>query len=102
MAERKIIWSSRAKINLSEILEFYYKRNGTKTYSKKLNSDFRKSINRLKKHPDIGVRTDTHDIRNLIEGDFCVFYEIKPETIEILTIWGNRQNPENLVIKFKL
>ncbi len=81
MVERKIIWSARAKANLSEILDFYYLRNGTKTYSKKLNFAIRKSINRLKKHPDIVVPTDFHDIRNLIEGDFCIFYELTAHTI---------------------
>ena len=31
MAKQKIIWSPRAKLDLFEILDFYFKRNGTKT-----------------------------------------------------------------------
>ena len=99
MAERKIIWSSRAKIDLFEILDYYYKRNGTKTYSRKLNSVIRKSIKLLKKYPFIGFRTDIQFVRTLITGHFCIFYEVSNEAIEIITIWDSRQNPENLILE---
>jgi toxin YoeB len=99
MAKRKIIWSPKAKLDLFEILDFYYQRNGTKTYSKKLNSNFRKTIRLLANYSDIGVQADVQNIRNVIEGDYSIFYEIKPTTIEIVTIWDNRQNPDDLPIK---
>ncbi|MCK4921243.1 MAG: type II toxin-antitoxin system RelE/ParE family toxin [Bacteroidales bacterium] len=99
MVIRKIIWSPRAKLDLTDILDYYYKRNRTKTFSKKLNLEFRKSIKLLEKHSDLGVNTDVQDIRNLIEGDYSIFYEIKSDTIEITTIWDNRQNPDSLDIK---
>ena len=99
MVKRKIIWSPRAKLDLFEILDFYYKRNGTKTYSNKLNSKIRTSVRLLEKHYDIGVQSDVHNIRNLIEGDYSIFYEIKAGTIEIITIWDNRRNPEYLLKK---
>jgi len=99
MAARKIIWSSRAKIDLFKILDFYYKRNGTKTYSRKLNSKIRLSVRKLMKHSDIGVNADIQNVRNLIEAEYNIFYEIKKEAVEILTVWDSRQNPENLYIK---
>jgi plasmid stabilization system protein ParE len=99
MVERKIIWSSRAKLDLFDILDFYYQRNGTKTYSKKLNSIFRRSVRLMAKHPDLGIQTDVPYVRNLIQGDYNIFYEIKEETIEIITIWDSRQNPEKLDVK---
>ena len=99
MAKRKIVWSARAKLELFEILEFYFKRNGTKTYSRKLNFTFRKSLRLLKKNPDIGFKTDIQNVRNLIEGDYSIFYEIKSDLIEIITIWDNRQNPDELILK---
>ena len=82
-----------------KILTFYYKRNGTKTYIRKLNSAIRLSIRKLKKHSEIGVQTDVQNIRNLIEADYNIFYEIVQEYIEIITIWDSRQNPDNLYIK---
>ncbi len=99
MGRRKIIWSPRAKLDLLDILNFYYKRNGTKTYSRKLKSKVQKSIKLLENHSDIGVRTDIQHIRNLITANYCIFYQIKSDSIEILTIWDNRQNPDNLNIK---
>lgn len=99
MAGRKIIWSPRSKSDLFMILDFYYKRNGTKTYSKKLNSTIRISVKKLMKLSDIGVQTDIQNVRNLIESDYNIFYEIKVESIVIITIWHSRQNPENLKIK---
>jgi plasmid stabilization system protein ParE len=99
MAKRRIIWSLRANLDLYQILEFYYKRNGTKTYSGKLNTTIRNSIRLLEKHPEIGIHTDVKSIRNLIVMDFGIFYEIKSATIEIITIWDSRQNPEKLDLK---
>ena len=98
MVKRKVIWSSRAKVDLFEILDFFYQRNGTKSYSKKLNSTFRKSVKLLAKHSDIGVPTDIQNVRNLLEGDYSIFYKIESDIIEILTIWDNRQNPDHSCI----
>ena len=96
MVKRKINWSHRAKLDLLEILDFYYKRNGTKTFSKKLNTKIRASIRLLEKHNDLGVQSDIQNIKNLIEGDYSIFYEIDATAIEIIAIWDNRQNPENI------
>ena len=97
MAERKVIWSSRAKDDSYEILVCFLNRNGTKTYSKKLNSTFRKSVRLLARHSDIGIPTDIQNVRSLIEGDYQILYQIESNnTIEILTIWDNRQNPVDL------
>ena len=99
MVKRKVVLSPRAKLDLSEILEFYYQRNGSKIYSKKLNSALHKTISLLEKHSNIGVYTDIGNVRNLIEADYRIFYEIKSDTIEIITIWDNRQNPNELYFK---
>ena len=99
MVKRKIIWSLRAKEDLFEILDFYYKRNGTKTFSIKLHSDFRKNIKILEKHPEIGIKTDIENVRNLIDGNFSVFYEILDISIDILSILDNRQDLENVHLK---
>jgi toxin YoeB len=98
MVKRKIIWSSKAKADLSNILDFFYIRNGSKTYSKKLNSKLRKAINLLGKHPLIGIQSDVEDIRTLVEGDYAVFYQLDGETIRIITILDTRQDPDNLTV----
>jgi len=99
MVKRKIIWSPRAKFDLLTILDFYYRRNSTKTYSKKLSASLRKSIRLLEKHSEIGVRTDVNNVRNLIKGNYNIFYEIKSDDVEIITIWDGRQDTDKLNIK---
>ncbi len=99
MAKRKIIWSPKAKIDLLFILEFFHKRNGSKTYSKKLNAKIRRSVRLLSKHPNLELQTDVDNVRNLIEGDYAIFYQLDNEIIRITTIWDCRQNPDNLTIK---
>ena len=96
MVKRKIEWSSQAKTDLSKILEFFYIRNGSKTYSKKLNLKIRKAIRILSKHPFLGIQSDVENVRALVEGDYAIFYQVDKETIRITTIWDCRQNPDNL------
>lgn len=96
MAKRKIKWSHKASLDLLEILDYYYKRNGTKTFSKKLNNKLRGTIRLLEKQNDLGIQSDIQNVKNLIDGDYNIFYEITANTIDIITIWDNRQNPENL------
>lgn len=75
MAKRKIIWSHKAKIKLTQILEFYIERNKSKTYSVKLYNQFQKNIKLLVKQPHIGVKTNLKDIRSLIIGEFMILYD---------------------------
>lgn len=99
MAKRKIIYSKRAQIKLFQILEYFRERNGNSTYSKKLYQKISKEINLLSKHPELGKHTELQNIRSLVIKEYVIFYEVKPESIIIYTIWDNRQNPEELLIK---
>jgi toxin YoeB len=96
MAKRKIVWSAKAKIDLLQILEYFYIRNGSKTYSVKLNSKIRRAIRLLSNHPFLGLQSDVENVRALIEGDYAIFYQVDKETIRITTIWDCRQNPDDL------
>jgi plasmid stabilization system protein ParE len=101
MVKRKIIWSPRAKSALIGILDYYFKRNGSKTYSNKLNASLRSAIRLLENHPELGVKSDIRNVRVLIHGDYAIFYEISEESIVLITIWDSRQNPQKLDIKGK-
>ena len=96
MAKRKIAWSAKAKIDLLQILEYFYLRNGSKTYSLKLNSKIRRAVRLLSNHPFLGLQSDVENVRVLVEGDYVIFYQVDKETISITTIWDCRQNPDNL------
>jgi toxin YoeB len=99
MAKRKIVWSNRAKIRLFAILDFYILRNNSKTYSIKLQKLISKEVNLLLKQPDLGLKTSEDTTRGLIIENYIVYYEITDDKIIIHTIWDNRQNPDNKIIK---
>lgn len=99
MAKRKIIWSHRAQIKLYQILEFYTKRNKSKTYSQKLYRQFNKELKLLLKQPDLGIATEIDKVRGLRVGDFIIFYEDFQDKIIVHTVWDSRQNPKLLKIK---
>lgn len=99
MAVYKIIWSHKAKIKLTQILDFYIERNRSKEYSAKLYTQIQKSVRLLINQPKLGISTDLKNVRSLIIGDFIVFYEITNDQIIIHTLWDCRQNPDDLIIK---
>jgi plasmid stabilization system protein ParE len=99
VAQRKIIWSHRAKIRLVEIMEFYAERNKSKVYSEKLYRKFNKELQLLLQHPDLGIKTEIASVRGFSIGDYIVFYEETTEMIVVHTVWDSRQNPDSLKIK---
>lgn len=93
---KRIIWTSKADQIYSDILKFYVQRNGSKTYSKKLNNEVRKLLLLLANHPFLGKKTGLTNIRVLIKGNYKIFYRIYTEELVILLFWDSRQNPEKL------
>ena len=96
MVKRKIIWTLKAKNQLFSILEYFAKRNKSKTYSLKLHKKIKSEILITLKQPNIEKQTDVLNIRGLIIENYIVFYELLDTNIIILNIWDCRQNPENL------
>lgn len=96
---RRIIWSNKADLIFSEILEFYFKRNGTKTYSRKVSSEIKQILNLLIKHPLLGKKTEFKNIRFIIKGNFKIFYKTESDKIIILMVWDTRQYPKSLGLK---
>lgn len=96
---KRVIWSPRAQEERKEILDYWFKRNKSKTYSRKLNRLFKEAINLIIDYPEIGKRTDLENIRAKIIRDYIMFYEINDDELFILSIWDTRQNPENLELK---
>lgn len=94
MAKRSIEWSSSAKIELFEVLDFYYKRNGNRNYSIRINQEIQATVNQLKKHPALGMKTNEENTRVIFEGHFSIFYEPSLKKITIHSIWDNQRDPE--------
>jgi plasmid stabilization system protein ParE len=93
---RRIVWTSLADKIFTSILEFYIIRNGSKTYSRKLNNEIHTTIRLLKKSPFLGTHTDLENIRVLIYKNYKVFYQVEIEEIIVHLVWDTRQNPQRL------
>ncbi len=98
MAKLKIEWSPEAKHDLFDILGFYIHRNGSSTYSKKLNSKIQKSVLRISKHPQLGMKTNRPSVRSLITDEYQIVYEIFDQLVLIVMIWDCRRNPEEKLV----
>ncbi len=96
MAKRKIVWSPNSKIDLLKILEYFYIRNGSKTYSVHLNSEIHKTVKLLSNHAFLGLQSDIEIVRSIVEGNYAILYQVDSETITINAIWDCRQNPDKL------
>jgi toxin YoeB len=99
VAKRKIIWSTRSKVKLYAILEFYIERNKSKSYSIKLYKLISREVKLLQKYPELGLKTTDDSIRGLIIENYILYYEITEGSIIIHTIWDNRQDPASKIFK---
>lgn len=98
MVRFKVEWSIEARLDLLDILEFYYQRNGNVNYSRKLNSKIHKSIKLVTKNPLLGLQTDIESVRAIVTGDYEIIYEIIDNTLLIVMVWDCRRNPADKII----
>lgn len=96
MAEKKIIWSVRAKHELNRTLVFYNDRNGTPEYSIQILDKVEALTKTLSKSHFIGRLTSDKVTRVIPFKVFLLFYEIKSKQIEIMAFWDNRQDQEDI------
>jgi len=95
---RRIIWTKRANIVFIAILEYFFKRNGTKSYSRKLNSEIKQTLNHIRKYPFLGKKTNIENVHIFISGNYQIYYKLKSDIIIVLLIWDSRQDPNKLKI----
>lgn len=102
MAQFKIEWSQKAKLDLKNILDFYISRNKSYTYSKKLNSEIHQKINYLLENPLLGINSDFESVKILIIGNYQIVYEIMEHLIVIVMVWDSRRNPDDFLIQARI
>ena len=96
---KRISWSNNAKYERRETLEYWFKRNGNKFFSRKLAKEFRVTARQIHEHNYLGHPTDFENVRVIVCEVYFIFYEIKKDLIEIFKIWDGRRNPEELELK---
>jgi len=99
MAKKEIVWSSLAKLQLENVLEYYFIRNESPTYSLKLLDEVEDLLETLSNSELIGRLTSNKITRVVSMKVYLVFYEINGNQIEIVSFWDNRQDIENRKVK---
>jgi plasmid stabilization system protein ParE len=102
MAQRKIIWSRIAYLQRKNILIYWSERNQSNVFSKKLLKQTQEATRQLAKFPYLGKSTDIKDVRVYVLGDYSLFYRVFDLSIDVVTFWDNRQDPEILKILLSL
>ncbi len=92
MAKKRIVWSPRAKHELTGVLDYFNKRNGDTIYSLKLLNQLEELLDTLSQSEFMGRLTSNKKTRVVIMKVYLVFYEIANDRIEILSFWDNRQD----------
>jgi len=99
MAKKEIVWSSLAKLQLQNVLEYYFIRNESPTYSLKLLNEVEDLLKTLSNSELIGRLTSNKITRVISMKVYLIFYEINKNQIEIVSFWDNRQDIKNRKVK---
>ncbi|MDR8391173.1 type II toxin-antitoxin system RelE/ParE family toxin [Aliifodinibius sp. S!AR15-10] len=79
-----------------QILDYWYKRLGTKEYSQKLDEMFKESVELLSQFPFLDRQVKNREVRVFVKDHYQIFYLNNEDTVRILHVWDSRRNPEEL------
>lgn len=97
MTQKQIVLSSRAKLRLQALLNYL-----ETEWSQKVKSDFIKkldrSINQIANHPLSGKEASKKKgvYQIIVTKQTSLFYRVKENEIQIITLEDNRMNPNKL------
>lgn len=96
---KKVVWTKKAKKELIDILTYWMERNKSNIFSIKLNNLISEQLRLISEFPESGRRTDIPNVSVKIIQKYLLYYEMKNDTIYILTIRHGSKNPETLKLK---
>jgi toxin YoeB len=96
---KRIIWTQRALEEKIEILKYWNNRNKSNEYSKKLNQLFLDSTQLIQKFPSLGRPTEDPLVKNILARDYLIFYVETVTEYNIVHIWDERRNPNEMIYK---
>jgi plasmid stabilization system protein ParE len=98
----EIIWSERAENEYFHTLDFWISHNKSSKYSEKIIIDVEKKEHKISQNPNIGTPIKYRNARRIqILKYFSLIYKIEGNTIEILSFWDNRRNPDTLEVEIR-
>lgn len=96
MAKRKVIWVRNAEIQMLEIMDYYYFRNKSKTYSLKLRKEIKNKLHNLDFAVTLPQKTSINNLFYFTHKHISVFFCKENNTIIVQIVWDERRNPINL------
>ncbi len=95
----QVVWTAPALAQRRAILKYWLKRNGTITYSQKLDLRFRSTLRMIARNPLIGRPSSYKGVRVKTVGDYLLFYRVQDDRIIVASLWDNRQDSARLRIE---
>ena len=80
---KRIIWAPQAAADRIQILDYWYKRLGTKKYSRKLDAIFQESVTLLSEFPFLGRQVKNREERVFVKDQYQIFYLNNEEHISL-------------------
>lgn len=93
---KRIIWAPEATADRIQILDYWYKRLGSKEYSVRLDEMFKETLQLLSRFPQLGRRVKKRDVQVFVKDHYQIFYLDQEDAIKVLHLWDSRRNPEDL------
>ena len=87
-----LIISRSAYLDIDRIVEFNNNRNKSDTYSRRLIRGLHRKFNQIVENPFVGIRTSKPTVLLLIWNQFYIFYQVKENSIYILSIHHQKEN----------
>lgn len=98
MSSYLIIWSPRAKITYTSILEYLYEEWTIKELQAFIDRT-EEVIKYINDNPSLYVYSKEGDAHKcVVVKQVSLFYRVKANYIELLVFWDNRQNPARLLL----
>lgn len=94
MAQRQVVWSSIARQEMKDILDYWTKRNKSSIYSNKLYDKVEDYLETVAKNPFAGRETKRDNVRYIIMGDYSIIYRVTEKLLIVVSIWDDRQDPK--------
>lgn len=96
MAKRKIEWSKNALLDLVEIMNYYFKRNKSKTYSRKLSKEIKLKLRTIDFTVALPQKTSIENLFYFTHNHISVCFEISDNNLKVQLVIDDRRNPELL------
>jgi len=93
---KQIVWTEQAEKQRFEIFNYWNNRNGSNTYSIKLNKKINKSVSTILNFPESGKMSRHKEIRIKIISDYHLFYKEIDDIINVLAFVDMRRDPKTI------